>query len=843
MKLLDVFRSVRGRIQYGTLSLSLLPMLFVGAAIGILAFVLARNALQARALQQVTSLRTVKAEQVLDYFNDMKNGVELFAKTRSMRSQVPRLIEGVNTIGAAAGVTAAVARERMQRYYLGEFQQEYAQRNAGAQIDVKPMLEQLTDTASFLQYLYIANNPNPSGAKSKYLSAKEGGAYNDVHEDLHLRVGDFVDTYGYHDVYIVEPSTGLILYSYAKEIGLGTSLHNGPFAKSRLGDAFRAIHDDPRADAFYLGDFTADFVPSYLDPAGFVAAAVTDDAGKRIAIAIAQTKPERLNAIMTFHRHWEPSGLGSTGDVFLVGADSLARSTPRPFIENRQAYLDERRDAGLPEAQIRTLAAKNESVAIEPIQSAAVSDALRGNTGTTTYLNHRGLNSLGAYAPLDVFGLKWAIVARIDEAEAFAPITALLRNLLLIGVALLGAALVVSWLFSSRLARSVNGPIGQLLGTVQKLSAGDLDARTGLVANDELGELGSALDGLLDDRVQTLAAAARENELLNQSVIEIMQAVSRLSSRDLTVRVPVTTDVTGAISDALNLMTSQTAQVLTNVDDISGKVADASQRVRERADLAMAVAEEGSKEIDAASKELSEAAVALKDIAERAGQADRAADDAIRSTREALSIVRDTVGGISASRDLIRETEKRIKRLGERSQEITSTVNLIGNIAERTSLLALNTSMQAVAAGETGRAYAVVADEVKRLAEGARSATQQISNLVGAIQSETVDTVEAINRAISQVVEISRLAERAGEQMRSTEAKTEVLVNSVRSIAQTTDAQSRTSDALQLRALQIRNATRETADQLAYQADETRSLTDYAANLVESVRVFTLPNR
>ena len=840
MKLLDAFRSIRGRIQYGTLLLSLLPMLGIGIAIGIIAYDLGRDALRARAFEQVTSLRSLKRDQIVDYFADLKSGMTLLAQSRSIRAQVPKLIEAAGKI--AADTPPAVTRERMQRYYLGEFQQEFAQRNGGEQIDVKPILEQLTDTAYAMQYQYIANNPNPSGAKEKLAGLHNGSAYDSIHVDLHPRIDDFVVAYGFHDVYLVDPSTGLILYTYAKEVDFGTSLLNGPFAKSKVGDAFRAVRDNPRSDAYVVADFSADYVPSYRDPTSFIAMPIEDD-GKRIAIVVAQTTDTRLDQIMTFGRLWGDVGLGTTGEAFLVGPDYTARSNAREFVQNKEAYLKLRQSTGMSEAAAKAASAKNDAVGLEPIRSFAVTEALHGNTGVSTYVNHRGGQSLGAYAPIEVAGLKWAIVARFDEVEAFAPIAKLLRNLLLFGLALLAVALAAAWYFSSRLARSVNQPIERLQGTVQRLSDGDLDARTGITSNDELGQLGQALDGLLDDRVNALATAARENEQLNHSVIEIMQAVSRLSSRDLTVKVPVTTDVTGAISDALNLMTTQTAQVLLDVDLISGKVADASSRVRERAESAIAVAEEGSKEIDAASKELSEAADALRDIAERAKQADRAADEAIHSTREALATVRETVGGISSSRDLIRETEKRIKRLGEHSQEITATVNLIGNIAERTSLLALNTSMQAVAAGEAGPAYAVVADEVKRLAEGARGATQQISNLVSAIQSETVDTVEAINRAISQVVEISKLAERAGEQMRTTEEKTDLLVTSVRSIAQTTDTQSRASDALQARALQIRAASRETTEQLSSQADETRSLNEYATGLVESVRVFTLPER
>lgn len=840
MNLFKIFNSVRGRVQYGTLALALLPMIIVAALIGTIAFFHARTALQERVAQQTTSLRNDKAQQIVDYFNSLAGGVKLMSELRTVEEAFATFKEAVPAITTT--VDAATAKDRMQRFYLGEFQQEYTRENSGIAFDAKPVLEQMTDVAYALQYLYIGSNPNPIDTKNKLDAANDNSAYTRAHAILHPRMRSHIEAYGYDDILLVDIDTGVIDYTYVKGIELGTSLLNGPYAKTNLGNAFRAARDGTEKGKVVLADYAA-YAPSFGDAAAFLATVVYDGT-RKVGIIIAQVPIASINAIVTFNHQWEESGLGKTGEIYLAGPDFIARSNSRGLIENKEAHLAQLRASGIPEEQVKQVDAHGTMVGIQKLTaSAAITDALKGNTGSLPYVDYRGVPVIGSYAPLDVLGLKWVILAKNDRSEAFAPIYDLLRYIVLAGLGIVTLALLISAFFSTRLARSINQPIGKLQDTVARLADGDLGARTHLNPTDELGQLGKALDDLLDDRVNTMALAARENEQLNHSVIEIMQAVSRLSSRDLTVKVPVTTDITGAISDALNVMTAQTAQVLRNVDDISGKVADASNRVKERSDSAIAVAAEGSKEIEEASKELSQAAAALKDIAARAGDADRVAEEAIQSTREAMASVRETVGGISASRDLIRETEKRIKRLGERSQEITSTVNLIGNIAERTSLLALNTSMQAVAAGEAGRAYAVVADEVKRLAEGARSATQQISNLVGAIQSETVDTVEAINRAIAQVVDINKLAERAGEQMRSTEEKTEVLVNSVRSIAQTTHAQSRASDALQARALQIRKTTRETTDQLESQADETRSLNDYAADLLESVRVFTLPQR
>ena len=168
-------------------------------------------------------------------------------------------------------------------------------------------------------------------------------------------------------------------------------------------------------------------------------------------------------------------------------------------------------------------------------------------------------------------------------------------------------------------------------------------------------------------------------------------------------------------------------------------------------------------------------------------------------------------------------------------------VNLINTIAERTHILALNASMHAASAGEAGRGFAVVADEVQRLAENARGATSQIATLVSNIQIETADAVSAINTAISQVVEGSRLAEQAGDQMKHTQQSTAELVAAVQQIAASSQDQARVSGELLGRAQQIQQSTRQTSQQLQQQNIQTSRLAEFAQNLLDSVRVFRLP--
>jgi methyl-accepting chemotaxis protein len=380
-----------------------------------------------------------------------------------------------------------------------------------------------------------------------------------------------------------------------------------------------------------------------------------------------------------------------------------------------------------------------------------------------------------------------------------------------------------------------------MMTTVKQIGEGNYAARTELSGGDELSQLGSAFDQMLNERVTALVQAERENEQLNDSIINLLQAVSQLSQRDLTVKVPVTEDVTGPVADALNLLTSETASVLRGVTRISEQVATASDTVKSQSDAVIAVADNERQAVEQTAVDLASAADTMKQIAQLAQECNIAAETAIKTTQAALQTVTSTVSGINSTRDTIRETEKRIKRLGERSQEISGVVNLINTIAERTHILALNASMHAASAGEAGRGFAVVADEVQRLAENAREATSQIATLVSNIQLETTDTVNAMNAAISQVVDGSRLAEQAGDQMKRTQETTADLVAAVQQIASRSQEQARVSGELLDRAQQIQESTRQTSQQLQEQTVQTTNLVEYAKGLLNAVRVFRLP--
>ena len=428
-----------------------------------------------------------------------------------------------------------------------------------------------------------------------------------------------------------------------------------------------------------------------------------------------------------------------------------------------------------------------------------------------------------------------------DNANTQAWAKALLSTLLVAGAALVALLILGLFWMLRKASDTLTAPVQHLGQTIQQLAEGDDTARTGLQTRDELGELGRAFDKMMDERVAIQARIQKENEQLNDSVLSLLQGVAGLANKDLTGKLPVSEDVTGAVADALNLMSSETAKVLQSVSDISADVTAASLKVKQQSDIVSEVAEKEQLEVEHTSKSLEAAAQSMDRIAELAKVCNVAADNAIRTTQTALETVTSTVGGINSTRDTIRETEKRIKRLGERSQEISGVVGLINTIAERTHILALNASMHAASAGEAGRGFAVVADEVQRLAENARQATAQIATLVQNIQAETADTVNTMNTAIAEVVEGAKLAEAAGAQMQLTQATTSELVGFVQQIAASSQAQAKSTGELLSRAQEIKKSAEQTRHQLEAQNEQTTSLVEYARRLLETVRVFRLP--
>lgn len=414
------------------------------------------------------------------------------------------------------------------------------------------------------------------------------------------------------------------------------------------------------------------------------------------------------------------------------------------------------------------------------------------------------------------------------------------RRFLLMSIVMILLGMLVAAILGYLIYRSIGSQLGRLNNTIREIAAGDLNARVELGGRSELAELGQAFDGMVEDRISTQRKINAEHQQLNESVFALLEAVADLSERNLTVRAKVTEDATGPLADAINQLAEDTTDVLKQVREVAIAVDTTSQDVNQHALSVNQLALLERTEAEETAEQLGNILRRLDSIAASAQQANHVADTTSRATREAQESVARTLASISGIRDTVQETGKRLKRLGERSQEISRIIDIISNISERTTVLALNASMQATAAGEAGRGFSVIAEEIQHLAESSRESTDQIGALVRNIQQEANTTIATMDQTISEVVDGSALAEQAASQMQNSLDATNELVQSVERIATDSAEQVQISQELQTRAERIVEATQSTGKELLSLTSLTSSMAEAGQRLVKSVNVFKL---
>ncbi|HEY5849381.1 MAG TPA: methyl-accepting chemotaxis protein [Lysobacter sp.] len=331
------------------------------------------------------------------------------------------------------------------------------------------------------------------------------------------------------------------------------------------------------------------------------------------------------------------------------------------------------------------------------------------------------------------------------------------------------------------------------------------------------------------------------NDRNQEAIMRLLDEMGSLAEGDLTVKATVTEDMTGAIADSINFAVEQLRSLVQTITDTSVQVAASAQETQATAMHLAEAAEHQAQEINSASSRISEIAASINQVSRNSAESADVAQRSVQIATKGAGVVRQTIAGMDSIRDQIQETSKRIKRLGESSQEIGSIVELINDISEQTNILALNAAIQAASAGEAGRGFAVVADEVQRLAERASNATKRIETLVQTIQSDTNEAVSSMEQTTSEVVAGARLAEDAGTALGEIEKVSSDLSNLIQGIS--TAAQQQSSAATNITATMntIQSITAQTSQGANQTAASIGNLAQLAADLRRSVADFKLP--
>jgi methyl-accepting chemotaxis protein len=733
------------------------------AVLALVALQKSGNALSTQAFNQLESMRDVKKGQVEDYLGTLKDQMLTFSENLMIVSAMKELAAAYDTVVADDGLKSSDIdrlRTQLATYYTNEFSDAFRKQNDGRTPDVQGILRQLDDPTVALQYYYIRANQNPLGSKNNLNRADDGSRYSRIHEQYHPIIHDFLDKFGLYDIFLVSSKTGRVVYTVFKELDFATSLINGPYAQSDLGGAFRRANAGASADTFVVTDFKQYF-PSYEAPAGFMASPIFDGPEK-VGVLIFQFPIDRLNAIMQ-----ERAGMGKSGETYLVGSDLLMRS---------DSFLD-------PTNHSVVASFKNPDKG--KVDTDASRAAIKGETAKKIVIDYNGNPVLSAYMPLTFEGVKWALLAEIDEAEAFAAIKAIRWVTAIVAVIGIAAIVTVALLITRSIVRPVQGVVDNLTELAQ--GEGDLTKRLPVTGKDEIGQLAARFNDFM--------------EKLHHMIKDVVQGM-------------------GTISSSSSELSAISQQMSANAEQASAK-----------SNSVAAAAEEMSANINSVSAAMEQSSTNTGIVATGAEQMTATINEIAQNVEKANSISTEAVSQTSSAGD-------QMKELGLAAQAIGKVTETITEISEQTNLLALNATIEAARAGEAGKGFAVVANEIKELAKQTAEATLDIKRQIDGIQNATGKTVTSITQ-IGKVIEnvneiVATIATAVEEQSASTKEIADNIAQASQGISEVNENMAQSSKVSEDITKDI-NEVNQSAGEIANSSSQVRLSSEELSQLAEQL--------
>lgn len=486
----------------------LVVSLLSAAVVGAVGYVSGRESLRAEVVDKLTAMRELRTGEITALLGEVQREAALASNNASARDASTALNAGWDTLQnrPLSGEQDAT----LSSYYSGTF---------------LPRLEGVTGD-DYADRAFVPTST--AGRNAQYLFTRQdgaadrpatdpgdGSAYSAAYLQADDYFSDLVRTVGYTDVVVTDLS-GDVVYTAAGGVDLGSNLDDGPFRESRLAQGYRDVVAANSVDTIVTTDIE-EWTPALGFPVMWVVSAIGDDDGITGVMAL-QVPIQWINDVTTGYEQWQQQGFGATGETYLAGSDRLMRSTSRRLVEDRDGYAAAVIADGTSSDTAERITEAGGSVLLQPVRGTAVDEAIAGRTGTAVSTEYIGGESITAYAPLDIDGLDWVIVARMDASEAFEPVTDFTRTLLL---STLGLALLVS-ILSLLLSQSFTRPVRRLALAVRSVADGDYSTRVPARGTDEFADLARSFNDMAGDlevRQELIDHQRTENDRLLRSIM------------------------------------------------------------------------------------------------------------------------------------------------------------------------------------------------------------------------------------------------------------------------------------------------------------------------------------
>ena len=664
-------------------------------------------ALEEANIEKLNSIKYSTTAQLHTYFNQVAQQVKSVSTNQAIIKATKQLRFSFYNYESSDEV--AEQKASVSNYYDDIFLSEYKKLNPNKKLELASLVNQLSPNSLALQHEYIAKNKYPFYEKYKLQSDGQFNAYASAHQNIHQELSVFTEQFGFDDVYVVDAKKGDVMYSVNKNIDYAVSLNQGYFSDTDLGRAFKeALKITPdQVDAVYLSDFSF-YMPSFDKPELFISKPIYE--GEKISgVLIFKLSPTKMNQIITYRGDWKKNGLGQTGQTFLVANDRLMRSNSRALEETPEQYEDILRQQNIEQKLLKAIQNHQTSILSHPVKTPAVDAAIAGNEGTVRFQNYTGYELISSYSPIKILGNEWVIISQMNYKEATHAAATLSKKLAFSSI-ITAVVVIIASLFATLLfARSLVAPINKTVEVMKDIAQGegDLTARLDETRNDEIGELAKWFN-TFTKKVQSVILDIKQEAIQLEGTSQQMKKISTENTKGAT----------------------QQQQTIKNVTISMNEISELAENV---ADFAI--------------------------------DAEKTADTVTSASANGVLVMESTKSSILNVVKNVDEASQTVNELEVTSKTIGSVVGVINAIAEQTNLLALNAAIEAARAGEQGRGFAVVADEVRALASRTQESTLEINSIIETLQKNARAAVTAMKLG-NESVELSvQEAEKASESL------------------------------------------------------------------------------
>ncbi len=703
--------SLRVKLIIAFLCVGIIPF----AVIAIVSLVTASSALHDQAFAQMQSMRDVKKNQLIHYLETIKNQVITFSEGKEIIEAMEQLSEGYanfageNEIGAQE---ISDLKQQLRSYYQNDFSDAFQKQNDGRSPDINPIMNKLDDDAVALQYYYIRANVSPLGSKDEMAKASDNSEYSRAHAEFHPVIRDFLKKFGYYDIFLVHPETGKIVYSVFKELDFATSLKTGPYADTNLAKAFNLANSSASADSVVFTDLEQYF-PSYEAPAGFVASPIFYHE-KKIGVLIFQFPMDNINSIMG-----ERSGMGKSGETYLIGSDMLMRS---------DSFLD---------PVNHSVAASFRHPEKGKVDTQAAREVLGGSTDEKIIIDYNGNPVLSAFAPVEFEGLRWAILAEIDKSEAFAAIKTLQHTALLVAVLGLIAIVITAVL----IARSIVQPVRVVVNSLTELSSGegDLTTRLPVEREDEIGRLAMRFNEFMEKLHSMILNISQGVETLSSSSSQMASISEQMSSSS------------ADTSEKANSVAAAAEEMTTNMDSVSASMEQSSSNLN----TVSSAAEEMNSTINEIARNSENAREIVVSAVEKADASTKMMDELSQAAKGIGQVV-ETITDISEQVNLLSlNATIEAARAGEAGKGFAVVANEIKDLAHQTSNASNDIKVKIDDIQKSSSFTVAGMDEIKSVISEVKDIVSSIATAIEEQSSATREISENIAQASSGIEEVN----------------------------------------------------------------------------------------